>query len=130
MARSLQGPSAIPCPIDGDSLVAVDRLSERVLMAKRRWKPKEIRSVLLTLGFVEKSSRGKGDHRMYFKTIDVPGKRAITLIAMLDMGSDVVSAKSLKRILRSIRLDKNTLEHAYRRQYHRRDYEEYLQKIL
>ncbi len=99
-------------------------------MAKRRWKPEEIRSVLLTLGFVEKRGRGKGDHRMYFKTTDVPGERTITLITMLDMGSDVVSAKSLKSILQSIRLDKNTLERVYRKEYHRHDYEEYLQKIL
>lgn len=39
-------------------------------MAKRRWKPKEIRAVLLKLGFIEKQGRGKGDHCMYFKTIE------------------------------------------------------------
>lgn len=41
-------------------------------MAKRRWKPKEIRNVLLKLDFIEKRGRGKGDHRMYFKTIETP----------------------------------------------------------
>lgn len=99
-------------------------------MAKRRWKPKEIRSVLLKLGFVEKKGRGKGDHRMYFKTMEVAQGKAITLITMLDMGSDIISVKSLKSILRSIKLDMQMLERAYSGRYRRRDYEGYLLGIL
>lgn len=99
-------------------------------MAKRRWKPKEIRTVLIRLGFIEKKGRGKGDHRMYFKTVEVAQGKAITLITMLDIGSDVVSAKSLQSILRSIRLDIATLERVYRGEYHRHDYEGYLSKVL
>lgn len=99
-------------------------------MAKRRWKPKEIRSILLKLGFSEKRGRGKGDHRMYFKTVEIAQGKAITLITMVDIGGDVVSAKSLRSILRSIKLDMRTLERAYEGQYHRRDYEGYLLKIL
>lgn len=99
-------------------------------MAKRRWKPKEIRAVLSRLGFIEKKGRGKGDHRMYFKTVEVAQGKAITLITMLDMGSDIISAKTLKSILRSIRLNIQTLERAFSGRYRRRDYESYLLKIL
>jgi len=99
-------------------------------MAKRRWKPKEIRKVLLQLGFIEKKGRGKGDHRMYFKTVEVAPEKAITLITMLDMGSNIISPKVLKSILQSTRLDIQTLERAFSGQYHRRDYEDHLLRIL
>ncbi len=67
---------------------------------------------------------------MYFKTVETVQGRAITLITMLDIGSDIVSAKSLKSIVQAIRLDVKTLERAYSGQYRRRDYEAHLLKVL
>ncbi len=67
---------------------------------------------------------------MYFKTIETVRGKSRTLITMLDIGSDIVSAKSLKSILQSTLLDMKTLERAYSSQYRRDDYEAHLLKVL
>ncbi len=95
-------------------------------MAKRRWKPREIRRVLMKLGFIEKPGRGKGDHRMYFKTVSTADGGTITLVTMLDMGSDIVSAKSLQAVLSDTVLDMNELEDAFRGHYTVSEYEAHL----
>ncbi|NCO96285.1 MAG: hypothetical protein COY42_29705 [Armatimonadetes bacterium CG_4_10_14_0_8_um_filter_66_14] len=85
-------------------------------------RPADVAACLKRLGFVEKTHRGKGDHRMFFRTAQCRDGE-VGLVVLLDFGRDPVPGPILRKILTDIGLDLATFDKVYRKRWGQRGYD-------